>query len=309
MVLTFKSLEEQKFSKKSIKKHLPEKKGDNGILLHITGSCMYSGAAYFSAKSSIMMGADLIYLFTSDLSNITALKSLLPEVIIIDLNKIKRLQDIEWILKRIDCILIGPGLSRVLNKTINLIVNYFINKRVEMIFDGDGILLFKDFFTDKKLNFTIFLTPNKNELPNAKLFETSLIKNCNSVILIEKGEIDKIYLNTEKKVEVNLFGSKRRCGGQGDILAGILCAILKNRQLKNLKNKISKEHTQLDLAKLSCIFMRFFAKKAYEKKKFSLKPSDILRSINFKNVKKLKIKITAMNNKKYVSLLNSFLNK
>jgi ATP-dependent NAD(P)H-hydrate dehydratase len=75
----------------------------------------------------------------------------------------------------------------------------------------------------------------------------------------------------------NIEGSKKRCGGQGDILTGVLAVFL---AWSNAEIDQSSPETCIRSSRLACFcasaLTREAARKAYEKNKRSLQSSDIL---------------------------------
>lgn len=216
------------------------KKGHNSTILVIGGSELYTGAPYFVSLSALKSGFDLCYIM-SEKEAINPLKILLPEAIVSTIICSK------WILDRINVCVIGPGLGRPNKCTIETIVeihNYLKSKDIYFIFDGDGIFLYSQIQAFQNYSKTI-LTPNYNE--------TKRLKNCEVTHCIEKGSVDIIHFGSER-FEIADEGSAKRCGGQGDILCGILaylvcknydigkCMIAACKVLRRASNIAFKEH-------------------------------------------------------------------
>lgn len=265
------------------------KKGDNGVILVLAGSELYTGSAYFCSQASLSLGADLIYIITSGLTNISALKTLTPESITININIFNN-YEYEFILKRITIIIFGPGLSRKINNKYYEIINWFINnnKNIILIIDGDGLFLIHKYNFNNKFE-NIILTPNYNEI------ERININISNNKWVIKKNIYDTIELNNKFIENIYEFGSPKRLGGLGDILTGILSSFLSNYKLKNISNKIEK------ICKLSCLFLRFISLKTYKEKSFLMITRDCLKNINIKTLNLFLIKLKSKN--KYNDLI------
>lgn len=241
-----------------IKPSESKRKGENSTILLVGGSSLYTGAPYFTAYSALLMGFDLCYIMTAD-EAILSLKILLPEAIVTKIARTK------WILDRINICVIGPGLGRLddnLTKEVIEIIDFLISKNVWFIFDGDGIHFYLQNNLHKKNYENIILTPNFNEMQ--KILRSGIVfENLN---YIEKGPSDKVNYQGQS-ANVNDIGTPRRCGGQGDILNGILAFLVNNNEDK------------LEAMKLSCKILRKAANLAFQKKNTSMIARDIICSL------------------------------
>ena len=143
-------------------------KGQHGKLLVIGGSQLYTGAPYFSGISSLKMGYELVYLFCHPDAMIP-IKSYSPELIVCDYTDKVHLKDM---IKRIDSVVIGPGLGRNYKDTawaLSLCKKY--NKPV--VIDADALYLLTQ---ETKTNLKNFITSNCILTPNliefARLHDT-----------------------------------------------------------------------------------------------------------------------------------------
>ena len=149
---------------------------------------------------------------------------------------------------RIHSLVIGPGLGRSLPvlDIVAVVIKDAIIKDIPMVIDADGLFLItQDLYLIKGYSKCI-LTPNAAEFDRllASAISDSISKNIdNSVVsdlkseiierkvlglsqylgvtIIRKGEHD-IISNGKDAFIIEEQGSPRRCGGQGDILAGNL---------------------------------------------------------------------------------------
>lgn len=234
-------------------------KGERGTVLILGGSHEYTGAPYFAAMGSLRAGADLVYVFAQE-EAVQSIKTLIPEAIVMTI------EYREWVLRRITACAIGPGLGRIGDETlkiISLILQYLNSNEVPLVVDGDGLRYYNEnVFKEYK---TMFLTPNINEKLKTRWIKES---HC----LIEKGRKDIIRLENSC-INVTERGSVKRCGGQGDILVGILCAIV-----SLLPKKRNKEQL-IACAECACKLTRLACRAAYKEKWTSLIASDILDKI------------------------------
>ncbi|CAH8313547.1 unnamed protein product [Eruca vesicaria subsp. sativa] len=134
-----------------------------------------------------------------------------------------------------DCLVIGPGLGRdpflleCVGKTMLLARNF----NAPFVVDGDGRFLVTNSIDLVNSYPLAVLTPNVNEYKrlgqkvlNCKVDEHhaedqlhSLAKQIGGVTILRKG-ISDLISNGEIVKSVSIYGSPRRCGGQGDTLSG-----------------------------------------------------------------------------------------
>lgn len=137
---------------------------------------------------------------------------------------------IEPWLPRLHCIVVGSGLGRdpnILNTVSEIIM---CCKKIEkpLVIDADGLFLITQnvpLIADYK---NVILTPNAIEMfrligDSDDKLQALAEKVGRNVVVMEKSLNDRIY-DTKNllKIECPVGGSNRRCGGQGDLLAGAL---------------------------------------------------------------------------------------
>lgn len=227
-------------------------KGENGTILVIGGSERYTGAPIFTALGSLKSGSDLVYIFTTQNALITV-KSLHEAIVV-------PIQFDKFILNKITACVIGPGLGILEKDEIDLIkqISEYLNDRnVPFVLDADAIHLYKhNMFRSLK---TCILTPNFKEAKE--------LTPENHHFCIYKGEID-IVKHQNSIVEISTPSSLKRCGGQGDILSGILGTAISIEKSDIMNACIS-----------SCELMRKSSSQAFALKGFSLIASDIFQSL------------------------------
>ncbi|CAI5516006.1 unnamed protein product [Closterium sp. Naga37s-1] len=144
-----------------------------------------------------------------------------------------------------DCVVIGPGLGRdsLLQECVADIMSAARQARIPMVIDVDGLHLVSNqphLISGYPL---AILTPNVNEFsrlsqvvesqrdstaaaaavtsgrsdPGSSLAQ--LAADLGNVTIVQKGAADGIS-DGNAVFECGLFGSPRRCGGQGDVLSG-----------------------------------------------------------------------------------------
>lgn len=153
--------------------------------------------------------------------------------------------------KRTNSVVIGPGLGRqgILPNIINTVISNIKNVNIPIILDGDALFYLSCDENIVKDYSKFILTPNFNEfkriyesyyhedIPYGLEKEKSIEKveklskryinfifiivRLNNITIVLKGEQD-IITNGKHTVCFSAEKSPRRCGGQGDILAGMI---------------------------------------------------------------------------------------
>ncbi|KAG6456194.1 hypothetical protein O3G_MSEX009610 [Manduca sexta] len=225
-------METVKFLTKSIVPSLEgTNKGDSGRIGIIGGSIEYCGAPYFSAISALKIGADLVYVITTE-DAAPIIKAYSPDLIVYPFLSKKHASKISALLPKMDAIIIGPGLGREeesMKLTYEIIDSCKFLKK-PLVIDADGL-----YAVSKNVSILngypspgVILTPNGRE---AKKIIEAVGRNdtkwCNfwgdHVSVLIKGAIDQYYSsNTLYNWASSEGGSGRRAGGQGDILSGAL---------------------------------------------------------------------------------------
>lgn len=180
------------------------------------------------------------------------------------------LVQIEPWLSRLHCIVIGSGLGRDRNilHTVSEIILCCKKSQKPLVIDADGLFLITqspELLHDYK---NVILTPNAMELfrligDSDDKLQALAEKVGRSVIVLEKAFSDRIY-DTEQllKVECPLGGSNRRCGGQGDLLAGALATFYHWSLMYSAKDDSGKENNEQSPAVLACYAASLLIKKA-----------------------------------------------
>ncbi|CAH2072385.1 unnamed protein product [Thlaspi arvense] len=285
-------------------------KGQAGKIAVIGGCREYTGAPYFAAISALKIGADLSHVFcTKDAAPV--IKSYSPELIVHpvleesysisqlseeDKRKVqeKVIGEVDKWMQRFDCLVIGPGLGRdpFLLECVSKIMVLAKKFNVPFVVDGDGLFLVTNSIDLVDSYPLAVLTPNVNEYKrlvqkvlncevdeqNAEDQLRSLAKQIGGVTILRKGKSDLIS-NGETVKSVSIYGSPRRCGGQGDILSGGVAVFLSwAQQLKS-----DTESPSENPAILGCIaasgLLRKAASLAFTKHKRSTLTSDIIECL------------------------------
>lgn len=196
-------------------------KGNYGHTVVIAGE--KSGAAIMAATSAMEFGSGLTSLYESENSNLNQFK-ISPELMIT-----KKLPP------KTTAIVLGSGLGSMPQNFYNELTAWFaFAKKPACVLDADifnydnlGGLLTQ---LNAAENARIVLTPHKKELE--RLLENlsldtpeELVKQFNKVVLVAKSAVTKIY-SGEKVYVMNEGVQSLSKGGSGDVLAGLICALL-----------------------------------------------------------------------------------
>lgn len=215
-------------------------KGTFGKLLVIAGSANMAGAAIFAAKAAYRCGVGLVKIFTQE-ENRTIIQEAIPEAILSiygnSLKKEQLIEDINWA----DAIVIGPGLgkSKTAKETVRLVQQ---SASVPVVWDADAINILAE--EPESL-----LLPHTEYIMTPHLGEFSRLTN-NSVSWIQKHLVESsidfartydviCVLKDFRTVTANPYGlsflnlsgnNGMATGGSGDVLAGIIGALLAQGQ-------------------------------------------------------------------------------
>lgn len=281
-------------------------KGQAGKIAVVGGCREYTGAPYFSAISALKIGADLSHVFcTKDAAPV--IKCYSPELIVHPIleesysvsddekqsRAAKVLTEIDKWMERFDCLVIGPGLGRdpYLLDCVSDIIKHARQSNVPMVIDGDGLFLVTNCLDLVSGYPLAVLTPNVNEYKrlvqkvlsrevddqNGPQQLINLSKGMGGVTILRKGKSDLIS-DGETVRSVSIYGSPRRCGGQGDILSGSVALFLSWARQEDAESKLSMNSTMLGCIAGS-ILMRKAASFAFENKKRSTLTSDIIECL------------------------------
>jgi len=208
----------------------------------VVGGCAeYTGAPFFAAMSALKLGCDLSHVFCAENAGIP-IKSYSPDLIVHPYFQENTMisqavvdKFTSW-LPRLTSLVVGPGLGQdafMTSATIP-VIHAARAANLPIIIDGDAITLV---CREPSLiagyahaaitpNFNEFkrlieaLLPGGNADPADPRTLTALYGRLEGPVIIQKGETDRI-VDSEGIVEVCTEGSPRRCGGQGDLLAGM----------------------------------------------------------------------------------------
>ncbi|KAL6970379.1 ATP-dependent NAD(P)H-hydrate dehydratase [Sarracenia purpurea var. burkii] len=283
-------------------------KGQAGKIAVVGGCREYTGAPYFSAISALKIGADLSHVFcTKDAAPV--IKTYSPELIVHpileesysvrdeDKKSIseKILAEVEKWMERFDCLVVGPGLGRdpFLLDCVRNIIKHARQSNVPIVIDGDGLFLVTNSLDLVSGYPLAILTPNVNEYKrlvqkvlNCEVNDQDapqqvllLAKWIGGVTILRKGISDLISDGNTVR-SVSMFGSPRRCGGQGDILSGGVAVFVSwaRQCISSAKGESAMNPTLLGAIAGSAL-MRKAASLAFENKRRSTLTGDIIECL------------------------------
>ncbi len=232
----------KKLNSRTVQKCLPKRKetahkGECGRILMLCGSVGFTGAAALCAMGALRTGAGLVYLgVPKSIYQIEATK--LTEAIVFPLpeeNGMLSLSGYEKLsayFSRVDALLIGPGLG-VSQETEQLTCQLLRDFQGPVVLDADGITMMKahkNILRDR-CGPTV-LTPHEGEFSRLTDMPVNDRQSCAEMLAQDLG--CTVVLKGHHTIitdgyagYINPTGnSGMAVGGSGDVLAGILAALL-----------------------------------------------------------------------------------
>lgn len=282
-------------------------KGVRGRIGIVGGSRDYAGAPYFASISAMRLGADLAYVICSkDASSV--IKNYSPDLIVNPLldhpNESIFEKEMNCLLDRLHGIVIGPGLGReeLLQNRAKTVIAMAKLRSMPLVLDADSLLLVNEDPSIIRSYPNVLLTPNRIEFQrlyqalhkdssqidflSASIDESKkLVARCAEnlgVTIMAKGLVD--IINEKGIIDMvtdETSGSNRRCGGQGDILAGLVMVYYHWIQQYN-KREDSKniEHPWAWAAYLGAITTRRCNELAYKQYSNGMLASHMINEIH-----------------------------
>ena len=214
-------------------------KGDFGRVLIVAGSVGYTGAPVLAANAALRSGAGLIFTGVPEaVYPIIAQKLDEPMVIPLSCDEDGRLNtravpELVRRLENCDACLVGPGLGRS-PAILDVVSAVLTHAKCPVILDADGInCLEGNIDVLGQASCPVILTPHDGEFrrlggdpsPAARYESAKNLARTWGVIVLLKGH-RTLIVSTEKSY-LNATGNPGMAtGGSGDVLAGILLALL-----------------------------------------------------------------------------------
>lgn len=206
-------------------------KGLSGHVLVIGGNTGYAGAAILAAQAALRSGAGLVSLATHR-ETAQAAVARQPEIMARPVATREELNDM---LLAADCVVIGPGLGQ--DRWAQMCLSAVLERPLLSVFDADALNLLSRGGSASLASSRHVLTPHPGEAARLLGVSTGIVaedrflavqrlaENWNAVCVL-KGFGSLIGLPGEA-VRVCPYGNPgMACGGMGDVLAGMLGALL-----------------------------------------------------------------------------------
>jgi ADP-dependent NAD(P)H-hydrate dehydratase / NAD(P)H-hydrate epimerase len=220
------------------------RKGDNGYVLVIGGSEVYSGAPALAALAALRTGTGLALVAAPEAVS-TAIRNVSPNIIVHPLPGkvvgIEHLDRIRELLPRFDSVILGPGigLHPDTGRAVHAILEAANEAGLPIVVDADAIKALKD-WPGAKGNAKVVLTPHAGEFKaltgiaveeeGADRIEVAdrFAKDHGCVLLL-KGH--RTTIADGRRLKINRTGNPAMAtGGSGDVLSGIIGAYLAQGQ-------------------------------------------------------------------------------
>ncbi|XP_037497410.1 ATP-dependent (S)-NAD(P)H-hydrate dehydratase isoform X6 [Jatropha curcas] len=262
-------------------------KGQAGKVAVIGGCREYTGAPYFAAISALKIGADLSHVFcTKDAAPV--IKSYSPELIVHPILEEsynvgdgdkkymsdKVVAEVDKWMERFDCLVVGPGLGR---DPFLLDGLFLVTNSLDLVSGYPLAVLTPNVNEYKRLVHKVLNCEVNHQDAHEQLL--SLAKRIGGITILRKGRSDLIS-DGEIVKSVSVYGSPRRCGGQGDILSGSVAVFVSwaRHCISGAKGNLSISPTNPTV--LGCIagsaLLRKAASLAFEGRKRSTLTGDII---------------------------------
>lgn len=286
-------------------------KGARGRIAIVGGARDYAGAPYFASISAMKLGADLAYVVCSSTAS-QAIKNYSPDLIVTPLldcpSDTEFASEMDCLLSRMHAVVVGPGLGREKQSQLRAkqLISQAKARHLPLVLDADSLLLVIEDPSIIKSYSKALLTPNRVELQrllnslyspknyDLRNMSTSeirkLVEKCSidlGVTILAKGMVDIISQScpdsmTHYQLSTNeLSGSNRRCGGQGDITAGLAGTYLHwIEQFNQDKNSLTIEHSTAWAAYLAAITTRCCNELAYKEFRNGMLASNMIDKVH-----------------------------
>ena len=212
-------------------------KGDFGKIAIIGGSMGMTGSSYLASNAALKAGAGLVYnIVPREIFDIMSIKFIEPIAKTFD-----DLEEMEKFLEGIDAVAMGPGMG--LGAYGQEIFKKIIKIEKNILIDADGLnILSKNLsLLRERKDFSTILTPHEGEFARLTSLSLDEIKNNRKavaeefakkykVILVLKGH-ETLVTDGERTYTNRTGNSGMATGGSGDVLTGIISALMKNYDL------------------------------------------------------------------------------
>lgn len=255
-------------------------KGDNGVVL-VVGGGPYIGAPALCGLAALRTGVDLVYIATPKRSW-KSVAAFSPNFIVRDLTSdmltVNDLPIIEPILQKCTAVVLGPGLGNAAETEAAIIplVNHILKNKKPLVIDADAMRPIGEHL-DVIKNMPTIATPHVGEFK--KLTGIMLSQDVDErirsvqewagrigITIFLKGFIDVLSDGTHTKLN-KVHNEAMTVGGTGDVLAGIIGALL------------SKGVAPFNAVRIAAFLNGEAGNEAFHKKSYGLVATDVIDEI------------------------------
>ncbi len=255
-------------------------KGDNGVVL-IIGGGPYIGAPALSGLAALRTGVDLVYIATPRRSW-ESVAAFSPNFIVKDLSRDMLTKEdlpiIEELLNKCTAVILGPGLGTApeTEEAIVLLVKRIITEKKPLVLDADAIKPVGEHL-DLIKNTTTIVTPHVGEFK--KLTGITLSQDLSERMTLVKGWAQNLGITIFLKGYIDILSNgidikqnkvhneAMTVGGTGDVLAGIIGALL------------SKGVHPFEAVRIAAFLNGEAGNEAFQKKSYGLLATDIIEEL------------------------------
>jgi len=262
------------------------RKGGAGRVFVVGGSTAYTGAPFFAGMASLRAGADLAWVLCAPGASIP-LKTLAPDLIVLpNLGENLKEDSVTSAIERATSFVVGPGLSREPSAWAGAraVIEAARVSRRPVVIDGDALYFCSLDLASVRGHPTALLTPNAGELQrlynSAGVTSVADLAAVLGVAVLSKGAQDVFVHTSREAVVCDAPGAPRRCGGQGDILAGTIGAWLSWAYAAPVAAAPLREDYIEAAVLAACCVTRDAARRAFSSQKRSMVSNDILAKIS-----------------------------
>ena len=297
-------------------------KGQAGKVGVVGGCFEYTGAPFYAALSALKLGADLSHVFCDEAAAVP-IKSYSPELIVHGCLKGGLSQDLaddaeitrqadevtKWF-PALTALVIGPGLGRdeTLQAVAALVVQRAVAASLPCVLDADGLRVALENPALVRGARWVILTPNKPEY--GRLVDAlggsggggsddgggggdegervrALAQGLEGLTIVRKGPSDLIS-DGGAILECAEPGCLKRCGGQGDVLAGTIATFAGWARAAEKSGRLPPPTTPnadactaapMLAAYAGCVLTRRFARAAFQQHRRSMTAPDLIDAI------------------------------
>jgi len=282
-------------------------KGQSGKVGVLGGCAEYTGAPFYAALSALKLGADLSHVFCDEQAAVP-IKSYSPELIVhgclrsssalddADAAEYERQADAvsKWF-PALSALVVGPGLGRdeTLQSVAALVIERAVAASLPCVIDADGLRLVLERPGLVRGSQWTVLTPNRPEFgrmleafalgstgePDPVSETTELARYLNGPVVVRKGPVDVVSDGSGTVLECAETGCLKRCGGQGDVLAGSIATLLGWARGAGSRQPADAPPSPMLAAYAGCMLTRRFAAAAFAKQRRSMTAPDLIEAI------------------------------